>query len=144
MVENQTIKDRLIIYINHLGISVRKFEIECELSNGYIKNIRQSIMPDKLRKIALCYPDLNTGWLMTGEGEMLKSGVSIENGDGSTQIIGDGNHVGAHSTIDIALQEITAQRKLVEKAHELIQEQVRINKEQTDRFLAIIDKLTEK
>jgi hypothetical protein len=137
MVENQTIKDRLIIYINHLGISVRKFEIECELSNGYIKNIRQSIMPDKLRKIALCYPELNTGWLMTGEGEMLKSSVSIDNGDGSTQIIGDGNHVGTPSTLDKALDEIAAQRKL-------IQEQIRINKEQTDKFLAIIEKLTEK
>ena len=142
MVENQTIKDRLIIYINHLGISVRKFEIECELSNGYIKNIRQSIMPDKLRKIALCYPELNTGWLMTGEGEMLKT-VSIENGDGSTQIIGDGNHVSTPSTLDKALDEIAAQRRLVEKSQELIKEQVRINKEQTDRFLAIIDKLTE-
>ena len=120
MVENQTIKDRLIIYINHLGISVRKFEIECELSNGYIKNIRQSIMPDKLRKIALCYPELNTGWLMTGEGEMLKSGVSIENGDGSTQVIGDGNNVNTPSALDKALDEIAAQRRLVEKSQEQI------------------------
>lgn len=133
MVENQTIKDRLIIYINHLGISVRKFEIECELSNGYIKNIRQSIMPDKLRKIALCYPELNTGWLMTGEGEMLKSGVSIENGDGSTQVIGDGNNVNTPSALDKALDEIAAQRRLVEKSQE-----------QIDRLLAVVEKLTEK
>ena len=144
MTENQTIKDRLILYIKHLKLSVRKFEENCDLANGYIKNIRLSITPDKLRKISLHYPELNTGWLMTGEGEMLKSSVNIENGDGSTQVIGDGNHVSAPSTLDKALDEIAAQRKLVEKSQELIQEQIRINKEQSDKFLAIIEKLTEK
>lgn len=133
MTENQTIKDRLILYIKHLKLSVRKFEENCDLANGYIKNIRLSITPDKLRKISLHYPELNTGWLMTGEGEMLKSSVNIENGDGSTQVIGDGNHVGTPSTLDKALDEIAAQRKLVEKSQE-----------QIDRLLAVVEKLTEK
>ena len=133
MTENQTIKDRLILYIKHLKLSVRKFEENCDLANGYIKNIRLSITPDKLRKISLHYPELNTGWLMTGEGEMLKSSVNIENGDGSTQVIGDGNHVTAPSTLDKALDEIAAQRKLVEKSQE-----------QIDRLLAVVEKLTEK
>lgn len=133
MVENQTIKDRLILYIKHLGISIRKFEAECELANGYIKNIRQSITPDKLRKIALHNPDLNTGWLMTGEGEMLKSNITIENGDGSTQVIGDGNNINTPSTLDKALDEIAAQRKLVAKSQE-----------QIDRLIVVIEKLTDK
>ena len=143
MIENQSVKERLILYIKYLGIGQRKFEIKCGLANGYINNIRQSITPEKLQKISLHNPELNTGWLMTGEGEMLKSGVSIENGDGSTQVIGDGNNVNTPSALDKALDEIAAQRRLVEKSQELIKEQVRINKEQTDRFLAIIDKLTE-
>ena len=126
MVENQTIKDRLIIYINHLGISVRKFEIECELSNGYIKNIRQSIMPDKLRKIALCYPELNTGWLMTGEGDMLKSPVQEIKGDNNTQVIGDGNHVSTPSTLDKALDALAK------------------SQEQIDRLIGVLEKMTEK
>lgn len=133
MVENQTIKERLMIYIKYLDISVRKFEVKCDLANGYIKNIRQSITPDKLRQISLHNPDLNTGWLMTGEGEMLKSSVTIENGDGSTQVIGDGNHVSTPSTIDKALDEIAAQRKLVEKSQE-----------QIDRLLGVLEKLTNK
>jgi hypothetical protein len=144
MTDNQSIKDRLKIYIKYLGIGQSKFEKQCNLSNGYINNSKGNFGASKLEYILKSYPELNREWLLYGEGEMLKSSVSIENGDGSTQIIGDGNHVGAHSTIDIALQEITAQRKLVEKAHELIQEQIRINKEQTDKFLAIIEKLTEK
>ena len=129
------------------GLNDNKVTLECGLSQGLLGQARtgkSDLGAKTIDKILNKYQDLNQVWLLTGEGEMLKSSVSIENGDGSTQIIGDGNHVGAHSTIDIALQEITAQRKLVEKAHELIQEQVRINKEQTDKFLAIIDKLTEK
>ena len=133
MVENQTVKERLIIYIKHLGIGQRKFEIKCGLANGYINNIRQSITPEKLQKISLYNPELNTGWLMTGEGEMLKSSVTIENGDGSTQVIGDGNHVTAPTTLDKALDEIAAQRRLVEKSQE-----------QIDRLLSVIEKLTEK
>ncbi len=45
---------------------------ECNLS-GYVNNIRVSIQPDKITSIALHFPELNTGWLLTGEGEMLKS-----------------------------------------------------------------------
>ena len=137
--------DRFIEYMKIKGLNDNKVTLECGLSQGLLGQARtgkSDLGAKTIDKILNKYQDLNKVWLLTGEGEMLKT-VSIENGDGSTQIIGDGNHVGAHSTIDIALQEITAQRKLVEKAHELIQEQVRINKEQTDRFLAIIDKLTE-
>lgn len=72
MTYNQTIKDRLKIFVKYKGLGQGKFEAKCGLSNGYINNIRQSILPDKLQKIALQFPDLNTGWLMTGEGEMLK------------------------------------------------------------------------
>lgn len=67
-----TIKDRLIKYLEYKGISKRQFELSIGVSNGYINNMRVSIQPDKVRNIALHYPDLNTGWLMTGEGEMLK------------------------------------------------------------------------
>ena len=68
----KTIKDRLKAFAKYKGLGQGKFESKCGLSNGYINNIRQSIQPDKLQKIALQFPDLNTGWLMTGEGEMLK------------------------------------------------------------------------
>ena len=72
MSENQTIKERLISFIEFQNISIRSFERQCGLSNGYVKSIRQSIQPDKLDIIAEQFPTLNKGWLMTGEGEMLK------------------------------------------------------------------------
>jgi hypothetical protein len=72
-----TVKERLILFVRHKKMSIRKFELTCGLSLGYINNIRVSIQPDKVTRIADCFPDLNTGWLMTGEGEMLKNGYSF-------------------------------------------------------------------
>lgn len=67
-----TVKERLIIFIKSQNLSQRAFEIAIEVSNGYVNNIRQSIQPDKLQRIALCYPTLNISWLLYGEGEMIK------------------------------------------------------------------------
>ena len=58
------------LYISTKGISIRAFEATCGLSYGYVGNMRQSIQPDKVKKIAHYFPDLNTGWLLTGEGRM--------------------------------------------------------------------------
>lgn len=73
-----TVKERLICFIksNHLGQGA--FEKLVGLSNGYVNNIRVSIQPDKLQKIALKFPELNTGWLLTGEGEMLREKPSCQ------------------------------------------------------------------
>lgn len=74
MPENQTVKSRLIAFIAYLGIGQGKFEKNCGLANAYVANIRESVTPKKLQQISQHYPELNTGWLLTGEGEMLKSG----------------------------------------------------------------------
>lgn len=79
-----TVKERLKEYIKHTGISVRKFESLSGLSFGYVNNMRVSIQPDKVLNIATAFPDLNTGWLLTGEGEMLK-GQGTKNDNFSTE-----------------------------------------------------------
>ena len=38
--------------------------------------MRKSIQPDKIKSIAIEFPELNTEWLLTGEGEMLKTGAA--------------------------------------------------------------------
>lgn len=69
----ESVKERLITFIGSLGIGQAKFEKQCGLANGYVNNIRRSVTPEKLQKIAQEYPELNTSWLLTGEGEMLKT-----------------------------------------------------------------------
>lgn len=71
-----TVKERLIQYINYKGLSKNKFETICGFGSRYVSNISVSIPPDKVKIISLKFPDLNTGWLLTGEGEMLRKNSS--------------------------------------------------------------------
>ena len=67
-----TVKQRITDFIKYKGISVREFERQCGLSNGYVNSITQTVMPNKLKSISLQYPELNLGWITTGEGQMIK------------------------------------------------------------------------
>lgn len=68
-----SVKDRLKKFIAYKGVSVRKFEGMVGMSYGYVNNMRVSMQPDKVMNIASVFPELNTGWLLTGDGSMLKS-----------------------------------------------------------------------
>ena len=127
------VKERIYFFVKAKGITIKKFEEDSQLSNGYVSSMRKSLGEEKLNNVLKAFPELNRDWLLYGEGEMLKSSVNIENGDNSTQVIGDGNHVSAPSTLDKALDEIAAQRRLVEKAQE-----------QMDRLIGVLEKMTEK
>ena len=80
-----SVKERLKFFLRSKKISEKAFGELIGVSSGYVSAMRTSIQPDKLTRIAKCFPELNTDWLMTGEGEMLKtdtpkSGVSTEEG----------------------------------------------------------------
>lgn len=68
-----TVKERLIEFLKFKGVSKSEFGERIGVSNAYVTSIRKSIQPDKIQAIALNYPELNTAWLLTGEGEMLKA-----------------------------------------------------------------------
>lgn len=67
-----TAQDRLKEYILYKGMSMRKFEIAAGVPIGYVKNIKYTITPEKQTCISKAFPDLNMGWLTTGEGTMLR------------------------------------------------------------------------
>lgn len=68
-----TVKQRLKDYLKVKNIGQKDFAQQVGLSDGFVNAIRVSIQPKSLHKIAVCFSDLNTGWLLTGEGEMLRS-----------------------------------------------------------------------
>ena len=69
----QTIKDRTIEFIKYKNISVREFEIRCNLSNGYVANMRKGYSAEKLKDVLSAYPELNRDWLLYNEGNMILS-----------------------------------------------------------------------
>ena len=83
MSDSQTVKDRLLIYITYLGIGQSKFEKLCGLSNGYINNSKGNFGSAKIEDILKACDDLNRSWLLTGEGDMLKSKDDPCDKDGS-------------------------------------------------------------
>ena len=73
--------DRLMQFIQHAGLSARQFDLSIGAANGYtlrMKKNRASIGSDVIENIVRTYPQLNVSWLITGEGEMLKSKGPIE------------------------------------------------------------------
>ncbi|WP_240927867.1 MULTISPECIES: hypothetical protein [Cellulophaga] len=69
-------------FIKNAGMSARQFDLSIGASNGYtlrmLKN-NASIGSDVIENIVATYPKLNLVWLITGEGEMLKSEVNSLN-----------------------------------------------------------------
>ena len=72
---------RIKEFIDFKGLSVRKFEEIVGFSNGAFatqyKN-NKSIGSDKIENILCSFPELNPEWLLTGNGEMLKSEETTE------------------------------------------------------------------
>ncbi len=69
----ETVKQRLVRYLEHKKIGRNKFEISAGISQGYITNLKNAPKEQQLVKILQSAPDLNRVWLLTGEGDMLVS-----------------------------------------------------------------------
>jgi len=74
----QSVKERITIYLKHKGIGQNKFENLAGISNGYISNLKSTPGTTHLTKILNAAPDLNQHWLLTGEGEMLGTNNAIQ------------------------------------------------------------------
>ena len=66
-----TTKERTLRFITHKGLSVKKFEEMCGLSNGYLNSMKSGYGNNKLSQVLRAFPELNRDWLVYGEGEML-------------------------------------------------------------------------
>ena len=68
-----TVKERIISFLKGKKLSQSAFEKSTGLSNGYVNNISKGIGAEKLQRIIEVYPELSQAWLLTGEGEMLRT-----------------------------------------------------------------------
>ena len=68
-----SVKERTLEFIAYKGISMKQFELDCNLSTGYVTSMRKSYGPEKLSNVLNAYPELSRDWLLYGEGSMLKT-----------------------------------------------------------------------
>ena len=73
MSDNSQLSGRLLTLLKYYGLSVRRFEQLCGMSNGYVKRIKSSLGADIENNILQTFPDVSRIWLLTGEGSMLVS-----------------------------------------------------------------------
>ena len=111
----------------------RTFQLVSTLSNGYVHKIKNSVGKRGLLDIQRKFPELNTDWLLTGEGEMLNDTSSyIANSDHhGTSVAGNGNNVNTTSALEKALESLMEQQRLTAKAQE-----------QVDRLLSLMERMT--
>lgn len=131
---DQTVQERLLQFIEYKGLSKNKFEQTCGLSTRYVSNISVSIQPDKVKKISLAFPDLNTGWLLTGEGSMIKAPGAV------TQVIG----TNTGTAINGGNQEVKRPDEPDSSHIVLTKEQFDELLKQNSQLLRIIENLTSK
>lgn len=67
-----SVKERLTAYLDYKGVNKSEFGRRIGVSSAFISSMRKSLQPDKIASIQKEFPDLNTTWLLTGEGEMLQ------------------------------------------------------------------------
>lgn len=77
------LKSRIIEFIKYKRLDKATFERIVGLSNDAVSKMGDNTRKSTIDKISSSFPELNTVWLRTGEGEMLKTG--------DIHIVGDGN-----------------------------------------------------
>lgn len=121
------IKERTYQFIEFKGISVKKFEELCKLSNGYLSSMRKGYGDDKLNNVLTMFPELNREWLLYGEGEMLNPSI-VQNNQ-------NGDNIQGHS-VTVNKQERDYLDIIKSQS-----EQISKSQEQIDRLLTIIEKM---
>ena len=139
-----TTKDRTLSFIAYKGLSVKKFEEMCGLSNGYVNSMRSGYGSGKLAGVLATFPELSMNWLVSGEGEMLKSEVS-QSAKGDNTINVSGNNVDMRNINQSKSTNDDAKRvkELEQRIAELTNDKERLQN-LVDKMQAQIDKLLEK
>lgn len=125
---NETVKQRLLLFIKEKGLSQKRFEETVHISNGYVNNLKASPSSTIIQKILYAFPELSQSWLLTGEGPMLvpssePPAESVVNGPHSSQAVGNGaravNGEGVKECLEIMRRQQESISKLVETVSRL-------------------------
>lgn len=104
------VNNRIRKFLKGRKITIQSFEASIGKTNGYMSHTK-SPTAGVLADISRVYPDLNLDWLITGEGEMLKSNIN-ENKTSPINVDGDLNTIEMEreikrlrASLDLALEK---------------------------------------
>ena len=108
-----TVKERIRLFVKSQKISNTEFCQKIGVSNAFISSMRVSLQPDKIDSIALNYPQLNTTWLLTGEGPMLKENNSPINNNNMS--MDEKERIGIlEEALDIMKKELSDKQRTID------------------------------
>ena len=129
-------KDRLIIFLEYLGIGQNKFAQNVGLSAGYVNNLGENISSRSLNKILNVYPQLNEKWLLTGKGEMIKP---INTQKGNNSINSNINNIEGNVTISHNdFSNLLELQKGYQEVQKELNERLKTSQRQIDTLLEIL------
>lgn len=114
-----TTKDRTMRFIAHKGLSIKKFEEMCGLSNGYLNSMKSGFGKGKLAQVLAAFPEINRDWLVYGEGEMLTRAEVSQSSTGDNTIQVTGNNVDMHNINQSLAQDEKKVAELEKRVAEL-------------------------
>lgn len=124
----ETIKERVIKIAKHKGLTQSGLERECNLSNGYIRNIRATPSQKIIDRILKRFPDISLRWLLNGVGDMC-CGVpdeqlerEIAEETGRVRRIGDNS---SHNTQTMTNSAIVKENEMLRKSIEEKNEEIK-------------------
>ena len=71
-----SVPERVREFVRFKMLSVSAFCKSIDVSTSFVSSMSKSMSADKIQRISLHYPELNIGWLLTGEGEMVNTAIS--------------------------------------------------------------------
>jgi pheromone shutdown protein TraB len=140
------IKDRIIKVIEFKGIAKEKFYLEIGMTSANFRGKAKEtpLNSTAIENILSVIPDINLDWLLTGKGEMLKSGDANINMGNGQQIIASNVHGGISAdnrqyysdSPDVLRSQIDERDRL------LAEKEVRIKEKdaQINKLLSVISK----
>lgn len=131
-------KDRLMIFLEYLGIGQNKFAQNVGLSAGYVNNLGENISSRSLNKILNVYPQLNEKWLLTGKGEMIKP-INTQKAKGNNSINSNINNIEGNVTISHNdFSNLLELQKGYQEAQKELNERLKTSQKQIDTLLEIL------
>ncbi|OKY84379.1 MAG: hypothetical protein BHV69_10180 [Bacteroidales bacterium 52_46] len=135
-----TIRERILVFIHHLGLSIQTFSYRCNLSQNAVLKLNENSQNGTFSKIYTTFPELNPKWLQFGNGEMLRPTVSNISDDKNFQQVTSGDYIIlSQEEIKNAIMEFSKALLLVDKQMGLYAESIAQKDEQISRLLAMVE-----